>query len=409
METLQQIQHLQFTDKAAAEQLLLRFLRENYPFDAKEIELRPLAVSLNSFNGFMTLGDGKRLFFKTHIESDGVIDEYYHASLLAEAGYPVLQPIYTSNEAGKQLLVYELITDPSVFDLAWAIENGKSDQLNALTQAQQRADDLLLELYRSTLETQPAENANSAPIHQLFYHRLTGGRMTRFYEGTQIALPGSTEAIETVLQAKWVINGQVYEQTLHELAQQAIKLLHPAQSGASIIGHGDAHNGNVFFRGADAPLMYFDPAFAGRHDPLLDLTKPLFHNVFAMWMYYPHEKAEKTKISLNRKSDFWQVEHDYALHPVREMFLTSKVERTLIPILRDLKQKRWLRSDWREFLKASLFCCPFLTMNLTDSAKFPPEISLLGLTMAVEMGGESRGVRSRIDAVLDAVENALGN
>lgn len=409
METLQQIQHLQFTDKAAAEQLLLRFLRENYPFDAKEIELRPLAVSLNSFNGFMTLGDGKRLFFKTHIESDGVIDEYYHASLLAEAGYPVLQPIYTSNEAGKQLLVYEVITDPSVFDLAWAIENRKSDQLDSLTQAQQRADDLLLELYRSTLELQSAENANSAPIHQLFYHRLTGGRMTRFYEGTQIALPGSTEAIETVLQAKWVINGQVYEQTLHELAQQAIKLLHPAQGGASIIGHGDAHNGNVFFRGADAPLMYFDPAFAGRHTPLLDLTKPLFHNVFAMWMYYPHEKAEKTKISLNRKSDFWQVEHDYALHPVREMFLTSKVERTLIPILRDLAQKGWLRSDWRAYLKESLFCCPFLTMNLTDSAKFPPEISLLGLTMAVEMGGESRGVRSRIDAVLDTVENALGS
>lgn len=407
MKTLQQIQHLQFTDKAAAEQLLLRFLRENYPFDVTEIELRPLAVSLNSFNGFMTLGDGRRLFFKTHIESDGVIDEYYHASLLAEAGYPVLQPIYTSNEAGKQLLVYELITDPSVFDLAWAIENGKSEQLDSLTQAQQRADDLLLELYRSTLETQPAENANSAPIHQLFYHRLTGGRMMRFYEGTQIALPGSTEAIETVLQAKWMINGQVYEQTLHELAQQAIKMLHPAQGGASIIGHGDAHNGNVFFRGADAPLMYFDPAFAGRHAPLLDLTKPLFHNVFAMWMYFPHEKAAQTHISLKRAGDVWLVEHDYALHPVREMFLTSKVERTLIPILRDLKEQGWLRTDWRAFLKAALFCCPFLTMNLTDPAKFPPEISLLGLTMAVEMGGESRGGQSRIDAVLDAVEESL--
>jgi hypothetical protein len=407
METLQQIQHLQFTDKAAAEQLLLRFLRENYPFDAVEIELRPLAVSLNSFNGFMTLGDGKRLFFKTHIESDGVIDEYYHASLLAEAGYPVLQPIYTSNEAGKQLLVYEVITDPSVFDLAWAIENGKSDQLDSLTQAQQRADDLLLELYRNTLEAQPEENANSAPIHQLFYHRLTGGRMTRFYEGTQIALPDGTEAIETVLQAKWVINGQVYEQTLHELAQQAIAMLHPAQGGASIIGHGDAHNGNVFFRGADAPLMYFDPAFAGRHSPLLDLTKPLFHNVFAMWMYFPHEKAAQTRISLKRAGQVWQVEHDYALHLVREMFLMSKVERTLIPMLRDLKQRGWLRSDWRAYLKAALFCCPFLTMNLTDSAKFPPEISLLGLTMAVEMGGESRGERSRIDAVLDAVESAI--
>ena len=400
MEILQRIQALQFTDKPAAEALLLDFLRASYPFDAVAVELRPLAVSLNSFNGFMMLVDGKRLFFKTHIESDGVIDEYYHASLLAEAGYPVLQPIYTSNEAGRQLLVYEVISDPSVFDLAWTIETGTSVLLPELTAAQNRADDLLYQLYLHSLEWQTAESAASAPIHQLFYHRLTGGRMARFYEGTQITLPGGTVPMQTVMGAQWEINGQRYEQTLAQLAAQAIMLLDPAQASASVIGHGDAHNGNVFFRGAAAPLMYFDPAFAGRHDPLLDLTKPLFHNVFAMWMYFPHwmyfprEKAAQTRISLHRDGQMWHVEHDYALHPVRQMFLRSKVERTLVPTLTELKRRGWLRPDWRAYLKAALFCCPFLTMNLTDSAKFPPEISLLGLTMAVEMGAESSSARS---------------
>jgi hypothetical protein len=163
----------------------------------------------------------------------------------------------------------------------------------------------------------------------------------------------------------------------------------------------------VFFRGEDAPLMYFDPAFAGRHSPLLDLTKPLFHNVFAMWMYYPKEKAAQTQISLKRQGSVWHVDHDHTLHPVRDMFLQSKVERTLIPILGELKRRGWLHRNWREYLKAALFCCPFLTMNLTDSIKFPPTISLLGLTMAVEMGGESRGVRSLIDQTLDEVEQTI--
>jgi hypothetical protein len=406
MDILQRIQALQFTDKPAAEALLLDFLRANYPFDAVGVELRPLAVSLNSFNGFMTLADDKRLFFKTHIESDGVIDEYYHASLLAEAGYPVLQPIYTSNEAGRQLLVYEVITDPSVFDLAWAIETGTSDALEALTVAQNQSDDLLLQLYLNSLEWQSAEDAAAAPVHQLFYHRLTGGRLARFYHGTQIVLPGMKVPMETVLGARWIINGQEYDATLAQLVEQAIARLQPAQPGASIIGHGDAHNGNVFYRGADA-LMYFDPAFAGRHHPLLDLTKPLFHNVFAMWMYFPREKAARLEISRSQKGGMWEVTHNYALHPVREMFLRSKVECTLIPSLQALKERGWLPDGWRAFLKASLFCCPFLTMNLTDSAKFPPEISLLGLTMAVEMGGESRGVRSLIDRTLDEVEAAL--
>lgn len=407
MDVLQRIQALQFSDKAAAEALLLEFLRANYPFDAVSVELRPLAVSLNSFNGTMTLTDGRRLFFKTHIESDGVIDEYYHAALLAEAGYPVLQPIYTANEAGKQLLVYEIIDDPSVFDLAWAIETGQSQLLPELTQAQNHADDLLLQLYLHSLGWQVADEAAFAPVHQLFFHRLTGGRLARFYDGTPIALPGGDESMRVVRQARWIINDQVYNVRLDDLIERAMKLLQPAQPGTSIIGHGDAHNGNVFFRGADADLMYFDPAFAGRHSPLLDLTKPLFHNVFAMWMYFPQDKAAQTRISLKREREVWRVEHDYALYPVRNMFLRSKIERVLVPTLQELKQRNWLRSDWRAYLKAALFCCPFLTMNLTDSAKFPPEISLLGLAMSVEMGAESAGERSLIDRTLDEVAQAL--
>lgn len=407
MDVLQRVQALQFSDKSAAEALLLEFLRANYPFDAVAVELRPLAVSLNSFNGFMALADGKRLFFKTHIESDGVIDEYYHAALLADAGYPVLQPIYTANEAGKQLLVYEVINDPSVFDLAWRIEQGESHLLPDLTAAQNAADDFLHQLYLGSLDWQAAENAAAVPVHQLFYHRLTGGRMARFYEGTRIVLPSGTVSMQAVMQAKWEINGQRYEHSLGQMSNEAIRQLAPSQAGASIIGHGDAHNGNVFFRGIDNPLMYFDPAFAGRHDPLLDLTKPLFHNVFAMWMYFPHEKAAQTRISLQQDGEFWRVEHDYALHPVRSMFLRSKVERVLIPVLLELRRRGWLRQNWRDYLKAALFCCPFLTMNLTDTAKFPPGISLLGLTMVVEMGGKGTGTRSLLDATLDEVERVI--
>jgi hypothetical protein len=174
-----------------------------------------------------------------------------------------------------------------------------------------------------------------------------------------------------------------------------------------VIGHGDAHNGNVFYRPKTKSLLYFDPAFAGRHHPLLDLTKPLFHNVFAMWMYFPREKAACTQVLLHRDGDLWHVEHDYQIHPVREMFLDSKVERVLIPFLSELMARGWLRVDWRVYLKAALFCCPFLTMNLADADKFPPSISLLGLSMAVEMGAESAGERSRIDQMLDEVERQL--
>src|SRR5262249_51075865 len=177
---LQRIQALQFSDKRAAEELLLGFIRQTFPLDVVAVELRPLAVSLNSFNGFMTLAGGRRLFFKTHTEPDNVIGEYYNAVTLAGAGYPIIQPLYSSTEAGKQLLIYEVIESPSVFDVAWEIENhGRVEP--ALAEAQHAADDALFLIYRDSLQWQTAEEAASVPVHQLFYHRLTGGRLERFY------------------------------------------------------------------------------------------------------------------------------------------------------------------------------------------------------------------------------------
>ena len=97
---LQQIRDLQFTDKSGAEALLLSFIRDNFPLDVIELELTPLAVSLNSFNGFMTLANGTRRFFKTHTETDTVIDEYYNESQKIEGFFDICQARGLSGNQG---------------------------------------------------------------------------------------------------------------------------------------------------------------------------------------------------------------------------------------------------------------------------------------------------------------------
>ncbi|MGB1286819.1 MAG: hypothetical protein ACPG7F_09825, partial [Aggregatilineales bacterium] len=89
-DVLQRVRDLQNSDQAAAEMLLLSFIHDELPLDVVSLELTPLAVSLNSFNGFMILRDGRRLFFKSHTETDTVINEYYNAGLMADAGYPII-------------------------------------------------------------------------------------------------------------------------------------------------------------------------------------------------------------------------------------------------------------------------------------------------------------------------------
>lgn len=417
-DVLQTIRDLQFKDKRSAEALLLSFLREHTPFDVTSVNLTPSAISLNSFNGFMEVTGKGRFFFKSHTETDTIIHEYYNASLLHEAGYPIIQPIYSSTEPGRQLLIYEVIDDESVFDVAWKLENEADDPrlTSALTQAQNKADRALLEIYRATETYQSAEDAGKSPIHQLFYHRLTGGRLTRFYGDYQLGvtatypyvqLPQGRVSLDEVRSVNWVINDCVYDVTLQDIIHQSIDLLQPNQGDWTVVGHGDAHNGNVFFRRASEDLLYFDPAFAGRHSALIDLAKPLFHNVFAMWMYYPHVIRERLTIDIQERDGRWYVYHDFTLNRQRQMFFESKIEHTLTPYLTHLQKQGKLQHDWRQRLKCALFCCPFLTMNLADNERFPPEISLLGFAMSIAMGGESRGDRSYLDNVLDAVEHNL--
>ena len=401
---LQRIQSLQFTDRKAAETLLLAFVRDTFPdLGVAAVELRPLAVSLNSFNGFLTLADDSKLFYKTHVEPGSVINEYYNTTLLAEAGYPIVKPRYASTEYGKQFLIYNVIDSPSVFDVARAIEHGSNrDDLSSLATAQHHADDHLLKIYLGTLEQQSPESAGQAAIHQLFHHRL-GARYSQFYTGKRLELPGTGLQWEELCTRRWEINGTRYAGTLGAAVTRARITLQPAQAGPSIIGHGDAHNGNVFY--TPDGLVYFDPAFGGRHHPLLDLTKPLFHNVFATWLYHPQEIAATMTIRLVDDGTTLHVEHNYRPSMCREMFLTSKMLNTLLPLIHDLHHIGWLAADWRETLKAALMCCPLLTLNLADSERFPPSVSLLGLCYAVEMGMEHQGGEATLfSRTLDEIE-----
>jgi hypothetical protein len=408
---LQQIQSLQFTDLAAANRLLKEFLNTNLPFGVQEVTLRPLAVSLNSINGFLTTEKGEKLFFKTHIEPQSIIHEYYNSGILAEAGYPVIQPIFSSTEWGKQLLIYRFFDFPSLFNVVRDLETQHRQDAETIVAIQEQADELLWQIYLQTLQPLTAEENANSPIHQLFYHRLTGGRFVSFYRGTEMKLPGMTINFDRLAEMKWQINQVEFKDSLNQLVEKAIERLNPSKGdGLSVVGHGDAHNGNVFVDADNHSLIYFDPAFAGRHSPFLDLTKPLFHNVFAIWMYFPQEIAKDLTIKCEVVGDRIVVEHDFVPTAVRVALLRSKLERVLYPLVRELQQRNCLESGWREDLKLALFCCPFLTMNLSDRQKFPPEITLLGLAMSIEMGSTSLGeARSLLDAELDRAINQLGN
>jgi hypothetical protein len=383
---LAEIRALQFTDLARANAQLLAFFRAKLPFEVRSVEIRPLAVSLNSVNGFIGAGD-QTLFFKAHIESQVAGREYYNTEVLADAGYPILKPVLKATESAAQhVMLYEIVESPTMFDACRAIEQGTADNFDDLVAAQQKSDRQLLELYRRSLHWASADEHSQSPIHQLFYHRLTAGRYAEFYLGKTVHLPEAGIPFEDLARLRWTINGVAYPQTLEALVARAIELLTPVEAGPAVSGHGDAHNGNLFYIADRGNLTYFDPAFAGNHSPLLDLVKPLYHNVHAQWMYFPEEAGAKLHASIGVEGGIAHVEHDFEPTPIREATHASKTNLVLAPLVETLKEKNWLAPQWKAYMQSALMCCPLLTMNLCDRTKFPPNVGLLGFAHAIAIG-----------------------
>ncbi len=391
IDDLATIQRLQFTDLAKAEMLLQRWFERHMHLQTDSVTLTPRAVSLNSFNGVYTV-NGEAYFFKTHVEEQGVLAEYYHAELLYNAGYAIVRPLRTLHEQGQQMVIYPVIHDPVMFNLARAVETGVTTfaTVEMLAAAEKLECERLLAIYQHTLAFSSADEHAQAPIHQLFWHRLTGGRLDHFYTGKQVPLPENSQSIafDDLLGYRWSINGSVIsgeKDALGKLIERAKLVLNPARSAMTVIGHGDAHFGNVFLE-QQRYYRYFDPAFAGRHSVLLDIVKPFFHNVFATWMYFPDEVARDLHLSVTLRDDQVFIEHNYVLAPVRQAILQTKLEHLLQPLKALLRSQGALSADWYEVMTLALMCCPLLTINLLDRGRIPPAVCWLGLSQVMEMG-----------------------
>ncbi|MCA8933479.1 MAG: hypothetical protein KDA49_13465, partial [Rhodospirillaceae bacterium] len=268
--------------------------------------------SLNSVNGFAVADGGEPLFFKFHQEEgeEAGVGEYYNAQVLHDAGYQVDMPLAVSQAPGRQVLVYRRRQDRRLSDVCADLERQR-DPVTGLrvTAAQSAFDDANIAVALATLHTATADDVAAEPIHQLFHHRLVdrapggggpgalGGRAKAFYVDGRFDFDGWSGSWAEIAGLSWRINGLDYPMTLADAFARAFRLLNPANlgPGPALVAHGDAHNANVWFEaddrvGADDRLVFFDPAFAGRHVPaLLAEVKATFHNVFAhpFWLYDP--------------------------------------------------------------------------------------------------------------------------
>ncbi|MHB8295015.1 MAG: hypothetical protein ACYDH5_10420 [Acidimicrobiales bacterium] len=387
-------------------------IAEVFGLQVASVELTLDEYSLNSVSGRVRLGDGHSEFFKFHQEEgeEANVTEYYLGHLLAEAGLPVEVPIRVAGEPGRQVVLYDLRTEPRIADVCLESERAEGngailspDFVTARRTLDRSTGDVLL---RTLRPASPSSRASA--IHQRFHRRLTdatghfpGGR----YESWYLADPEDRELLEH----RFVVNGIEYRSTLRELADIAARLLDPdvLASEPVVTAHGDDHQGNIWAiaRPGGIDLRLFDPAFAGSNIPaLLAPVKATFHNVFAhpFWLYHPEEAAERITVEVDYGSEVVAVRDDVVLSPLRREILDSVAELVWAPLLAQLLHRGELPADWRSTVRAALWCCPLLVTNLVSRTR-PESIRHLGLARVVMAGSEPVAGSDDVSRFLDSV------
>lgn len=420
---------------ADAENILTDLIEGNFGLQVSSLKVNRDQFSLNSVNGFVTVGDGRSFFFKFHHEEgeEHTLEELYRGEVLNQVGYPVDVPAYAEQRVGRQILLYNMRHDRRFFDICLEHDFDQDVQeLSPILDAQRALDRQSLEIYLRTLHPADDQKVRAEAIHQLFFYRLAdpgdsgrpsslGGRARRFFYGREFRFPGLTLSANELRAAHWVINGVPYKDSIEALFQRSLRRLSPESLSrfGAVTAHGDAHNANVWWLAEPPPphLVFFDPAFAGAEIPaLMAEIKATFHNIFAhpLWLYHPDRAAENFSARVRYEDGTIYVDTDWQLSPLRQAFLGIKEKALWMPLLHAMRQKDILPSDWLETMRCALFCCPTLVMDLcAGGASGHNEISsIIGLSAAIMVGSAPKSSIVPVDApaaFLGRLEAAFSN
>ncbi|MFA6136441.1 MAG: hypothetical protein WC705_03775, partial [Candidatus Paceibacterota bacterium] len=339
--------------------------------------------SSNSNFGVALFENGKKAFFKEML-NDARFQAEISGFVSVSSYFPNLQePIFTDPKVnlisypwyqGDILARKRLMPiDKDSFDFFVELELRKSeDIMNAYINS---SHDILRGLVTE-------ERISSSRIHELYYDRLVGERLGKFYGNFKVQIGEDEVPFSDILHLIPIINGKRYK-PLVELIQQATEVLNPAKLNKELIvcGLGDAHSGNVMCENNPNEYLYIDYEFSGFHSPYLDIAKSLY-NDFSFNLFYADKKplSPEISVSVKRDGDLIIINHNYVPDDLSRYILKAKIEGIIKPFHNALLLNE--DDNWWKILGSAMLCCGLLTRNLSLFSDIP---FWLNLSNTIEM------------------------
>ena len=396
---------------AAADELMQEYLTELFLPQGIAINYVSVslgsATSLNSVNGKCRTVDGTELFFKFHTEENesrvSQNNRMYQGESLIATGWNMIEPYASSPVAGAQCELYPWISEKTVYSLLSDFEmqvlqdGSNSPDSKSLLRGLSIIQSSIKKTTANMLPTLlPSDDTLSeAAIHQLFASRLDSegsqsSRLASWYGANTRIVVGDREiSFHELSHTQWRINDTDIPWTISTILKDAAMLLNRqhANGMASVVAHGDEHFANQFL--IDDTIYFFDPAFAGRMPALLAMVKATTHNTIAhpFWLYEPSQLNERFKGTASYTAGQMSVNHNWSfsqVSPLRLKILDLYIDHFWRPMIAALQGGDCLPPWWRQYVRAAVFCSPFLAKNLCSSNNFSAERVVYNLGILME-------------------------
>ncbi len=348
-------------------------LRIAKKMDEEISELRYITTSgpfsSNSKYGVAVLSNGENVFFKEMLNEFRFRGEIYGFTT-ASAYYGRLQePIFT--DPGKNMIAYkwfdgditarkrlDLVTDDLMKNYMETELRKAEDSLNAYLLS-------ATDIHKGVVKK---EELYTSRIHDLFYGRLMGDRLSKFYNDFTFETNGIKVGFEELMGMTIVINGVTYR-SIRDSVDKARSDLFPEYLNEKLMicGLGDAHSGNIMSSGNPDDYLYIDYEFSGFHSPYLDMAKAIYNDCSFNIFYVDKLPKQDFHIEVKVDGDRLIIEHDYKFDSLSKFLLKTKMEGVVLP-MRDFLNGKGISTDddWLDTLGSAMLCCGLLTRNLSE-------------------------------------------
>ncbi|KAI0427083.1 hypothetical protein F5Y09DRAFT_350652 [Xylaria sp. FL1042] len=278
-------------------------------------------------------------------------------------------------------LLYPFFNGTTVSDIRLSyIRGGRRDAIlseKMLYAELVKAEDTL-RVYRSSLSLEKNAPGQRYNIQRFFHDRLLNNRRMREHYGRGMTLGGKTIPFDKLLSLRWRINGKFYP-SLREAFDNARDIISPDSAQMSscplVFGLGDANGGNVMVnqsnaKGGTSDVLFIDYEVAGFHPIMLDLSKPLYNDIFFETLYqelFPGKVNIDLKYCVSVDMNMITIDFKPQIDSLTQAILDVKLRYLIRPVSDELRSLGVNLEDYLPLLSTGLFISTTLSRNFAGN------------------------------------------